>query len=541
VYRRYLGKLSISSAILTLGLSTAFYIDAVGLSLDPFWRYQGIIITKWLLDGANSEPIAQSTTQSLVWVNDFTRDFGGPMIVAVLSQVLGYKPEMIHNMPTFYPFLLFSQIFAASQVLSDKIKLGAVAVLSFAFQYRLLHILTTSHRVMLGFVLFFFLIGIVLSQTKLLPRTVLLVVFSAAFTTSYSTLVLSSAVLFFAIFIFGYIMNKQRFRYSVAAIVLLIPISRYSIANKWLMEAFQNLFIYTVAAIKGNSYSLFQSGWQSSVTRQYDLNEFLYDPAVHDPVISTGLTFTRVGAGSIILLLAVSRTYYNISTRFGQVESRDLLIFAVALQAMWGIVLTPLFAANAGTNPFTLFTLIAPIFLVLFYEEIQRHFTNRPNWDTKKWKHLTVAVLILLAAPGILTTVTEPSDPIREAMDVEDGEVAASEWLVDNSGSMMVTSDFNQQSLYFSLGGRNHIYQPRFAENSVEDAIKDTYYNSPTISPRPGYWLVTSQLEHQAMFFRVGILTRPNPSLTSNIESSSQWNKIYDNNHANISLSNVAT
>lgn len=226
----------------------------------PYWRYQGRLISSAIVETGSLQltPFAEGTFL-VTYTNDFTREFLGPLFVAIFSLISGLDVVHVHFSPIFTFVFLLLPATLAGRLVGKWYSFPLAAILAVSYQFTNLSLLEMAHRVTLGWIFFFSILLYLFITTEMNRERIfgflLLVI---AFTISYSTLAVSSLVFFSVLYVHSRWTNNL---VSLAPCLLItsIVVSYYSLLNDWFTTSVVGI-VFSLQQTNIDLFSLLRSG-----------------------------------------------------------------------------------------------------------------------------------------------------------------------------------------------------------------------------------------------------------------------------------------
>jgi hypothetical protein len=107
------------------------------------------------------------------------------------------------------------------------------------------------------------------------------------------------------------------------------------------------------------------------------------------------------------------------------------------------------------------------------------------------------------------------------------------DWVISYMEGHTIVSDFNSISRFYALGGQNPTYLPPFSgeaysKKSNSKRLIEIYYANPASAHNVSdAYIINKGLTQYGMHHLGSLLTRPNPKLSSQLDRSTKWNRVY--------------
>lgn len=514
-------------------------LDSTNISYDPYWRYQGQLITNNIYKTGEISLTPFKNHPPLVeWTNNFTRDIGAPLTVVILSKVVDLQPATVHNSPIYLiPFIL-SQVLLAKVLIRKWIIVPISLILAVSYQFTNIHFLNSAHRVALGFSLLFFILSYMIINKREEGHYLGIIVLTIGFAISYSTLVINSIVLITALLLSPkiiYFFSRGNIKIPTVSrpnpvfefsLIVLLLLAYHTLITGWVSRIALLLLGQSSGLIQDvpNLFSLLQHSASSPLTDLPDK----YTPSSDPSIWGTAMIVAKISAAILVISGASIRMYAGYQKR--EFKLIDLFAISFFIQGIISFIPALLFAISGGTNPRLLGLLIVPIFGGFLISSI---LSSSPERRLSKVVNYGAYILILVLILTSLTmTVNQPDLSGRELTSISDSDQNQVKWLTNYNGDDPVISDFNIASVYYLYGGENNVHQPRYVSNNQSRYVMETYYTEPESYPDryTGLYYISNSKYEDIGFFHLGsVITTPNPNLSSQLSSSRSWQKIHSN------------
>lgn len=523
-------------------ISVAFLpilLDSTGISYDPYWRYQGQLISSYIYEtGEISLTPFENHPPLMEWANYFTRDIGAPLTVVILGKVTNIQLTTVHNSPIYLLPFIISQVLLAKVLIKKWIIIPISLILAVSYQFTNIHFINSAHRVALGFSLLFFLLSYLVIAKRGQGKYIGIIVLSVAYSISYSTLVINSIILLTALLLLprticfisrGNINLPSLTRTNpvfLFLMIILILVSYHTLITGWISRI-ALLLLGQSSALSQDIPSFFSLLQQSASSPFSDLpDKYTANPG--SSIWGTIMLVSKLSA-AILVISGVSTRIYN-WYKNRQFKLIDLFAISFFILGITSFIPTLLFAISGGTNPRLLGVLIVPIFGGYFISSI---FSKSTEGKIKKSVNYGVYLLVLVLVLTSLTmTVNQPNLDGRELTSISNSDEHQVKWMTNFDGNDPIVSDFNIASAYYLYGGVNNVHQPRYVAYNQSRYVEKTYYTEPkTYSDRhtESYYISNGKYENVGFFHLGSTRTIPNPDLNNQLSSSGNWKKIYSN------------
>ncbi|KAB1187519.1 MULTISPECIES: hypothetical protein [Haloferax] len=462
------------------------------------------------------------------WVNSFYDDFGSPVIVAVLSIVTGKDTLYIETLPIYAPAMILVQSVLATTIVGKRDVFPVALAGATFYKFLAPHTFSNAHRG--GFawtMLLLTLLAVVLAKRQPSRSTVLLLLFAAVLPMAAHTLPVAALLLLFILFLLNEVLGRQMFGYKRAALVAIVILAYNLFVSTWVGRV---VFKFTVAT-SSVSEPITLSTLVQSVTRSAAVHSSLFPYLIDGapPEFQMIVIISVATAAAITVIVVLYRLRQLLKSRsIEDIQTFDIVIGAVGIQAIAYISIIPFFAPSGGINPPLLGLMFFPIFLGKFSDITRR--INLPAVQRQTW--VSIGLIILILIPGAIASVANPMTVGKVNSFTED-EYQTLEWVSKHDSNRLVT-DFDTASTYYAIGGRSSTYlpppgEPAYATEEATSRIIQIHYTNPGLAcTKGGTYLVTERMTDVGLIHLGSLVTKPNTNIRSTVRGSPKFNLVFE-------------
>lgn len=512
------------------------------LMTDPYWRYQGALLAKSIKTSGHIVMSPYSADSLLVsWVNSFSDNFAGPLVVVIVSYITGLPTHIVQNLPLFTPALILSTALLASIISKSKEVFVISILLGISFKYTLSHITFPAHRGGFAWAVFFTIIAAWTLTRRKPDRTqfYLSIPLIVVFPMTAHTLPIASLLFFTTIFVLSYISYEKVIGWRIYTICVVFITTFTSILFEWLgLVIFK--FSIAISAMSVNSLNdFFSFGTSSAIFTELRQLMVTFNPP---QIYSGAVIYSNIIAVVLVGALFAYRVYQKwVQRTIMNLSILDVLLLSFGIQGFSYMIILPLFAPSGGISPFILGLLVTPLFgsitIYLLFRKIRSVHLYRDRNIRYLATYCVILIIIIAPAFGVLTY--KPYVNSQEMFSTTESNVAQIQFTktyikIDSK----VFSDINTLSMLYAFKSELRSYvpppgSPAYAEKSKAKALIRYYYSNPSaVANKVDFYILTPQMQNLGMFHLGSISTKPNPDISDQLGD--KWGKIYDNGEGEI-------
>lgn len=483
------------------------------MPIDSFWRYQGNYISEVIKSTGHLYIQNDSNNTLISWVDQFRIEQISPLFVVITGYITGESLINTQYLPVLaVPWIIAQGLLARSLIKSSIVFPISVAT-AVSYHFLNIQLLSTIHRVTMGWTLLFFLLALFLRYRKNYEKKFLYLSFIliVPFVFSYKTLTVAIAV-FFGVFLFSDVMLKSGRSLIWISVLAVTSVTAYVLVVNWL-----GISVATVISFIRSPFLLEAS--ETSLRLAYSR-----------PLLFTILNFAaRLIAVIAALTVVIYRLGINKNDPGLNPDLFDLFLISLAAQAGFNAILTIAVPASSGVHVLELGQYFAPVFIPAAILIIYNRYKNK--WGKKDDLTRVVAstiIIIMILTPGVMTSLMISTDDSLNIQAQTQSDISSADWSSKYTEGR-VASDFSLLSTFIVVDGINSdrkVYSPSI---NIPNESRDIFYNPPPNKSKDiQVIIIDRRMEITGIYMLKSYNFKPNPILREEMDKTTSWSRSYD-------------